>query len=96
MKAYMIFEIEVTDAATFEEYRQKAAAVIEKHGGKYIVRGGKTEALEGGWNPKRVVVLEFPSLAQAQQWYGSADYAPLIALRQKGSRAKAILVEGTA
>ena len=94
MKAYLIAEIDVTDAAAFEEYRKKVPATIEKYGGKYIVRGGKTEALEGGWNPKRMVVLEFPSLEQAQKWYRSADYAPLITLRQKGSKGKVILVEG--
>ena len=94
MKAYLIAELEVTDAAKFEEYRKRVPATIEQYGGKYIVRGGKTEALEGGWSPKRMVVLEFPSLEQAQKWYRSPEYAPLITLRQKGSKGKVILVEG--
>ena len=58
------------------------------------MRGGKVEPLEGGWAPKRIVVLEFPSLEQAQNWYRSPEYAPLIALRQRASRGKLILVEG--
>ena len=94
MKGYLIAEIEVTDPAAFEEYRRKAPPTIEQYGGKYVVRGGKVEPAEGGWAPKRFVVLEFPSLAQAQKWYRSPEYRPLLALRQKASRGRVILVEG--
>lgn len=92
--AYVIGEIEVTDPATYEDYRRQVAAVATKYGGKFVVRGGKVETLEGGWSPKRIVVLEFPSLEQAQKWYRSPEYAPLIALRQRASRGKLIVVEG--
>jgi len=94
MTAYVIGEIEVTDPATYEEYRRQVMAVVTKYGGKFIVRGGKVETLEGGWAPKRFVALEFPSMEQAQKWYRSPEYAPLIALRKKASRGKLILVEG--
>ena len=94
MSAYLIGEIEVTDPAGYEEYRKQVLAVVTKYGGKFLVRGGKVDAKEGGWNPKRVVLLEFPSLAQAQKWYDSPEYAPLIKLRQKASKGKLILVEG--
>jgi uncharacterized protein (DUF1330 family) len=94
MAAYVIGEIEVTDPATYEEYRKQVMAVVTKYGGKFIVRGGRVETLEGDWAPKRFVALEFPSLEQAQKWYRSPEYAPLIALRQKASRGKLILVEG--
>ena len=94
MTAYVIGEIEVTDPATYEEYRKQVMAVVTKYGGKFIVRGGRVETLEGDWAPKRFVALEFPSLEQAQKWYRSPEYAPLIALRQKASRGKLILVEG--
>jgi uncharacterized protein (DUF1330 family) len=94
MSAYVIGEIEVTDPATYEEYRKQVAAVVSKYGGKFIVRGGKVEPLEGGWSPKRLVALEFPSLEQAQKWYRSPEYAPLIKLRQKASRGKLLIVEG--
>jgi uncharacterized protein (DUF1330 family) len=94
MPAYVIGEIEVTDPAAYEDYRKQVMAVVTKYGGRFIVRGGKVETLEGGWAPKRVVALEFPSLEQAQKWYRSPEYAPLIELRKKASRGKLILVEG--
>ncbi len=94
MTAYVIAEIEVTDPAAYEEYRKQVPAVNAKYGGKFLARGGKAETLEGGWSPKRVVVVEFPSMEQALKWYRSADYAPLIKLRQKASKGRIILVEG--
>ena len=94
MPAYVVGEIEVTDPATYEEYRKQVMAVVTKYGGRFIVRGGRVESLEGDWTPKRFVALEFPSMEQARKWYRSPEYAPLIALRQKASRGKLILVEG--
>jgi uncharacterized protein (DUF1330 family) len=96
MSAYVIGDIEVTDPAAYEEYRKQVLAVVTKYGGKFIVRGGKIDSKEGGWNPKRIVVLEFPSLAQAQKWYHSPEYAPLIKLREKASKGRLIIVEGAA
>jgi uncharacterized protein (DUF1330 family) len=94
MAAYCIAEIDITDPATYEEYRKQVPAVIAKYGGKYLVRGGSVESLEGGWSPKRLAVLEFASMEQALKWYRSPEYAPLIKLRQKASRSKLTLVEG--
>jgi uncharacterized protein (DUF1330 family) len=94
MSAYVIAEIDVVDPAGYEEYRKQVLAVVTQYGGKFLVRGGKVDPREGGWAPKRLVVLEFPSLAQAQKWYDSPEYAPLIKLRQKASKGKLILVEG--
>ena len=94
MAAYVIGEIEVTDPALYEEYRKQVMAVVTKYGGRFIVRGGRVETLEGGWAPKRFVALEFPTMEQAQKWYRSPEYAPLIELRKKASRGKLILVEG--
>ena len=94
MAVYVIGEIEVTDQATYDDYRKQVPATVTKYGGRFIMRGGKVETLEGGWAPKRIVALEFPSMEQAQKWYRSAEYAPLIKLRQKASRGKLILVEG--
>ena len=94
MSAYLIGEIDVTDPAGYEEYRKQVLAVVTKYGGRFLVRGGKVDSKEGGWAPKRIVVLEFPSLEQAQKFYHSAEYAPLIKLRQKASKGKIILVEG--
>ena len=94
MSAYVIGDIEVTDAAAYEEYRKQVLAVVTRYGGKFIVRGGKIDPKEGVWTPKRLVLLEFPSLAQAQKWYDSPEYAPLIKLRQKASTGRLIIVEG--
>lgn len=94
MTAYVIGDIEVTDQATYDEYRKQVLATIEKYGGRFAVRGGRVEALEGGWAPKRAVMVEFPSYEQALKWYRSPEYAPLIKLRQKASRGRLFLVEG--
>jgi uncharacterized protein (DUF1330 family) len=94
MAAYVIAEVDVQDGALFEEYRKLVPATIARHGGKYLVRGGATETKEGGWTPKRIVVLEFPTMEQARKWYHSPDYAPALALRLKAAKSKVILVEG--
>jgi uncharacterized protein (DUF1330 family) len=94
MAAYVVAEVEVTDPATYEDYRKLVPATVAQYGGKFLVRGGKTETKEGGWEPKRLVVLEFPSMDQARQWYGSPEYAPALALRLKAARSKVLLVEG--
>ena len=94
MAAYVIGDIEVTDQGIYDDYRKQVLATVEKYGGRFAVRGGKVEPLEGGWSPKRIVLLEFPSFEQAQKWYRSAEYAPLIKLRQKASRGRLIVVEG--
>lgn len=94
MAAYVIGEIEVMDPATYAEYGKQVLATIEKHGGRFVVRGGAVEPLEGGWTPKRLVVLEFPTMAKAREWYRSPEYAPLIKLRQRASRGKLVAVEG--
>ena len=94
MSAYVIGEIDVTDPAAYDDYRKQVLATIEKYGGRFAVRGGAVEPLEGGWNPKRIVVVQFPSIDQARKWYHSPEYAPLIKLRQKASKGKLVLVEG--
>jgi uncharacterized protein (DUF1330 family) len=93
MAAYLIAEVEVTDPVTYERYRPLAAASIARHGGKYIVRGGGTEALEGA-APNRVVVLEFASLAAARAFYTSPDYGEALKIRAAASRSRVFLVEG--
>ena len=94
MSAYVIAEVDVADPAAYEDYRKQVPATVAKYGGRFVVRGGKVEPLEGGWTPKRIVLLEFPSFEQAQKWYRSPEYAPLIALRQRASRGRLVLVEG--
>ena len=96
MPAYIIVDVEVTDPANFEEYRKQVPATVQKYGGRFLVRGGAMEVLEGDWRPKRVVVLEFPSMEQAKRWYDSEEYRAPKALRLKTSRGRLVLVEGAA
>jgi uncharacterized protein (DUF1330 family) len=94
MPAYIIASVTVKDPALFEEYRKQVPATIAKHGGRYVVRGGATQRLEGEWNPSRLVVLEFPSMEQARRWYDSHDYEGPKALRMKCAATDLVLVEG--
>jgi len=92
--AYIIVEVETTDEALMAEYRKHTPGAIAKFGGKFIVRGGKTRTLEGNWTPPRIVVLEFPDYAKAEEFYDSDHYKPILAMRMKAGKSKAILVDG--
>jgi uncharacterized protein (DUF1330 family) len=94
MAAYLIVDIDIRDPAGLEEYRNRVPATLTKYGGRFIVRGGKFQKLEGTWDPKRLVLIEFPSIEQAKQWYDSEEYRPLKAMRLKASNGNLILVEG--
>ena len=94
MSAYLIAEVEVTDPAVFEQYRAGVSVTIAAYGGKYLVRGGTLDVLEGTWQPKRVIILQFDSMARLKEWYGSKEYAPLLALRKKCATTNALAIEG--
>jgi len=94
MPAYVIVEIDIVDPVGYEEYKKLAGATVEKYGGKYIVRGGKTEVLEGGWNPKRIVVLEFKSMHRAKEWLNCEEYREPRKMRHRTAKTKMIVVEG--
>jgi uncharacterized protein (DUF1330 family) len=94
MAAYLIADVEVTDPQGYEAYRQRVPAIIAAHGGRYLARGGATEVLEGDWVPRRAVVLEFPSREALMAFYRSPEYQPLIALRQRASNSRLVVVEG--
>ena len=94
MAAYVIASIEVTDPERFEVYRGQVPATIEKHGGKYLVRGGAVEVVEGERPARRTVVLEFASLEQARGWYYSDDYAGPKELRMASTISDVLIVEG--
>jgi uncharacterized protein (DUF1330 family) len=94
MPAYIIVDIEILDLLGYEEYKKLAGATVEKYGGKYIMRGGKTEVLEGDWQPKRIVVLEFESAQRAKDWLNSEEYREPRKMRHRTARTNMILVEG--
>jgi uncharacterized protein (DUF1330 family) len=94
MKAYVVVEVDVRDANTYEAYKGLAPPAIAKYGGKYLVRGARCTTLEGTWEPKRFVILEFPSADKARAWWSSPEYAPAKALRNQSASTDMILVEG--
>jgi uncharacterized protein (DUF1330 family) len=95
MPAYVIADVTaVTDPATMNEYRQQVPATVAKYGGRFLVRGGAHQVVEGEWTPTRLVVLEFPSMEAARRWYDSDEYREPKALRLKAGRTNLILVEG--
>jgi uncharacterized protein (DUF1330 family) len=96
MKGYLIANIDVRDLSAFEEYRQKVSPLITHFGGRYLVRGGKVNNLEGNLALKRLVVLEFPSLEEAQRFYDSPEYKPLLDLRSRSTLSDVVIVEGYA
>jgi uncharacterized protein (DUF1330 family) len=94
MSAYVIAEVNITDPELYDEYRRLVPATLEKHGGRFLVRGGAVEPKEGDWTPARLVVLEFASMAQARGWYDSPEYQQALAIRLKTANSKVIFVEG--
>jgi uncharacterized protein (DUF1330 family) len=94
MPAYVVVEIAVHDAKTYERYKELAPPSIAAYGGRYLARGGATEALEGKWNPPRFVILEFASVERARAWWSSPEYAAAKALRQASAETRMLLVEG--
>ena len=95
MAAYCLFDnLQVHDPAKLEEYKKSVFPIVEKYQGKYVVVGGNTEVIEGVWDVKYLVMLEFPSLDHARKWYHSPDYAELKKLRLSAVEGKALIIEG--
>ena len=94
MPACLISDVTVKVAESFQAYRTRAAASIEQHGGRYLVRGGPPDTLEGSWAPTTIIVVEFPGMERAQAWYRSADYAAALAFRDDALSRNLILVDG--
>ena len=94
MPAYIIVEIDIHDTTQYEEYKKLTAASLLPFQGRFIVRGGETELLEGDSEPKRIVVLEFPSKELAKAWWSSNEYAPAKELRQRIATTRMIIVKG--
>jgi len=94
MAAYVIAEVEITNPERYEDYKRLAPAAIAAHGGKYLVRGGASELLEGERQPGRTVILEFPSLDHARRFYRSEQYEAAKRARAGAARMSLLLVEG--
>ncbi len=94
MSAYVIVDIDITDPVQYQEYKKQVPPSLEKYGGRFVVRGGDVEVLEGDWSPNRLVVLEFDSVSQAKRWWSSSEYAAPKSLRQSAATSSMIVVEG--
>ncbi len=94
MSAYIVVEIVITDPEKYEMVKKLTPPIVAQFGGKYLARGGKTQIVEGQWNPKRLVILEFPNMEQAQAWWESPEYAPVKQLRQRYAITNMVLTEG--
>jgi uncharacterized protein (DUF1330 family) len=95
MTAYLIADIDVHDPDVYREYTALVPGTIAAFGGRFIVRGGQLETLEGDWRPQRLVVAEFPSSGHARDWYASPDYLAAMAIRHRSSSGSLVLVEGS-
>ncbi len=94
MSAFVIIDIDVHDPVGYEEYKQLGPPSLAAFGGRYVVRGGQIEVLEGDWQPNRIVVLEFDTIEKARAWVNSEEYAPARKLRQAAARSRMIVVAG--
>jgi len=94
MPGYVVLSVEVLDAERYKEYAQMGPPTVTRYGGRYLVRGGPVELRSGSWEPKRLVILEFPSVEQARTWWDSPEYAPARTLREACAVSDVVIVEG--
>jgi uncharacterized protein (DUF1330 family) len=94
MSAYVLAEIEVTNPEGYKEYTQEVPGTITKYGGRFLTRGGAVETLEGEWPQRRRVIIEFPSMQAAKQWFASPEYEKPLAMRRANSKGRLLLMEG--
>jgi uncharacterized protein (DUF1330 family) len=94
MPAYVIVETDVHDPEQYERYKSASPGAVAAGGGRFVARGGELAVLEGDWSPSRLVVLEFPDLATAREWYASEQYQEAKKLRDGAARLNIVAVEG--
>jgi uncharacterized protein (DUF1330 family) len=94
VSAYVISDVEILDDELIKTYRLLAQNSIAKYGGRYLARGGQVESVEGGWTPKAIIIVEFPDMARAKEWYQSPDYAEALKVRADALARRLIFVEG--
>lgn len=95
MSAYVVVEVEITNPEGYAEYRTRSGEIAGKYGGRFLARGGKAERLEGDLEPHRVVIIVFPTMDKAREWYYSSDYQAIVPMRQQnGHTSFLLLAEG--
>lgn len=96
MPAYIILDVAIHDPEAYEAYKKLSGPALAAGGGRFLVRGGRTETLEGDWDPERIIVLEFDSMEQARAWYDSDGYREAKGIRHRASTGRMLLVDGGA
>lgn len=94
MAAYIVVEVEIKNPIEYEDYKKLSGPAVEAFGGKFIVRGGKTETLEGNWSPERFVIIEFPTVEKAKEWWNSELYSKAKVIRYRTAESKMLVAEG--
>lgn len=94
MAAYIVVQVDVHDPVAYEDYKKGVPETLALYDGKFLVRGGKWETLEGGWDPGRFVLLEFPTVERAKEWYASPEYSAILGIRLANADSKMIVVQG--
>jgi uncharacterized protein (DUF1330 family) len=94
MSAYIVVQVVVHNPEAYEEYRKRVPAILALYDGKFLVRGGKVETLEGDWLPQRFVLLEFPTVERAKEWHASPEYQAIVGIRYANSDGQMIVVQG--
>ena len=94
MAAYLVAQVRIDDPETYQRYREAVPALVDRFGGRFLVRGGELEVLEGAWPLPRLVIIEFQSRDAARLFYESPEYQKILPLRQQASQGNVILVEG--
>lgn len=93
MSAIVLVEVSIHNPELYEEYKKHTLGTLQKYGGKFVVRGAQTESLEGDWNPQRLVILEFPSVQSAKDWWSSPEYTVAKNIRYQAAQSKMLVVE---
>jgi uncharacterized protein (DUF1330 family) len=94
MSGYVFVDIDIVDPVGFDEYRKRVVPMVQKWGGQYLVAGGNVETLEGDWQPKRIVMIEFPSMSRAKEWLNCDEYREAGKIRHRTARTNMVLIEG--
>ena len=94
MSAFVITDVEITDANLYGQFFERVTSTVEAHGGKFVARGGPLEVILGDWTPKRLAILEFDSLDQIRTWLASPEYTALSDIRSRSSKINMVIVEG--
>jgi uncharacterized protein (DUF1330 family) len=94
MSVYLITDLDVHDSEVFAEYQARFPSIIERHGGRYLVRGGEVRVMSGEWDLHRVIIFEFPDHDAVRKTFNDPEYQPLIAIRERSARSKAFIVDG--